>query len=154
MGSEARNVELLKEAYKCWSDNKGGCADRWIELCDPNIKFGSLMDAAVPPVNYMTAYSSRAQLKSYFDGLSRDWEMISSDAEHFVAQGDRVVVLGHCKWRHKESKVEVDTRKADSWRIVDDKAVEFFEFYDTAKVLSAVCGKTPQQTFAMLTQPA
>jgi len=154
MTDEAANVAMLKEAYKCWSDNKGTCADHWIEICDPNIKFGSLMEAAVPPVKYLTAYSSRDKLRDYFGELTKDWEMMNYVVDHFVAQGDRVVMLGHCKWRHRTQDVEVDTPKADSWRIVNGKAVEFFEYYDTAKVLSAVCGKTPQQTFAILTAQA
>jgi ketosteroid isomerase-like protein len=154
MADEARNVETLKKAYQRWSDSKGTSVDHWLALCDPNIKFGSLMEAAVPPVNYMKAYSSRDQLRDYFGGLSKDWEMISYDAEHFVAQGDRVVMLGRCAWRHKKSKVVVDTPKADSWRFVNGQAVEFFEYYDTAKVLSATAGKTPQQTFALLVNPA
>ena len=154
MTDEARNVDMLREAYKRWSDTKGKSAYHWLELCDPNIKFGSLMDAAVPPVNYLTAYNSRDQVGAYFEGLSKDWQMINYVADHFVAQGDRVVMLGHCSYRHRQSGVVVDTPKADSWRIVNGKAVEFFEYYDTAKVLSATCGKTPQQTFAMLANPA
>ena len=43
MSDEARNVEILKEAYKSWSDNKGASVDHWLKLCDPNIEFGSLM---------------------------------------------------------------------------------------------------------------
>jgi ketosteroid isomerase-like protein len=154
MSEEARNVEMLRVAYKCWHDNKGSCADHWLELCDPDIKFGSLMEAAVPPVNYFTTYSSRERLRDYFKGLSEDWQMMSFDAERFVAQGEHVVMLGRCKFQHKKTGVEVDTRKVDTWRIVNGKAVEFFEYYDTAKVLSAVCGKTPQQTFELLVNPA
>ena len=84
------------------------------------------MDAAVPPVNYLTAYNSRDQVGAYFEGLSKDWQMINDVADHFVAQGDRVVMLGHCSYRHRQSGVVVDTPKANSWRIVNGKAVEFF----------------------------
>ena len=63
-------------------------------------------------------------------------------------------MLGHCKFQHKKTGKEVETRKVDTWRIVNGKAVEFFEYYDTMKVLSAAYGKTPQQTFALLADPA
>jgi ketosteroid isomerase-like protein len=32
----------------------------------------------------------------------------------------------------------VSTPKADSWRFADGKAVEFYEFFDTAQVMMAM----------------
>ena len=51
--------------------------------------------------------------------------MMEFAAEHFVAQGDRVVVLGRCAWRYKKTGKVVWTLKANSWRFTDGKAVEF-----------------------------
>ena len=42
MSDEARNVDLLKQAYARWHDSKGGSADEWLKLCADNIAFGSL----------------------------------------------------------------------------------------------------------------
>jgi ketosteroid isomerase-like protein len=137
MADEARNVEILQAAYKRWADSKGGSADEWMKICADNIAFGSLAQGAVPAVQYMTAYSSRDALKDYFAGLSRDWDMIEYVAEQFVAQGDRVVMLGRCTFRHKKSGKTVSTPKADAWRFSGGKAVEFFEYYDTAQVHAA-----------------
>jgi ketosteroid isomerase-like protein len=64
--------------------------------------------------------------------------MMEYVAEHFVAQGDRVVMLGRCAWRYKKTGKYVWTPKADSWRFRDGKAVEFFEYYDTAQVREAI----------------
>ena len=64
--------------------------------------------------------------------------MIEYSAEHFVAQNDRVVMLGRCGWRYKKTGKVVWTRKADSWRFADGKAVEFYEYFDTAQVLAAL----------------
>lgn len=137
MADELRNVEMLKQAYKRWGDSKGGSADDWLKICADNIAFGSLAQGAPVHANYLTAYQSRDALKDYFAGLSRDWEMIEYVTEHYIAQGDRVVVLGRCSWRFKRSGKVVSTPKADSWRIVDGKAVEYFEYYDTAQVHAA-----------------
>ena len=76
MADEARNVEILKAAYKSWSDTKGGSVDDWMKICADNIAFGSLAQGAAPAVQYMTAYSSRDALKDYFGGLARDWDML------------------------------------------------------------------------------
>ena len=64
--------------------------------------------------------------------------MIEYVTEHFIAQGDRVVMLGRCAWRYKKTGKVVSTPKADVWRMADGKAVEFFEYYDTAQVHAAV----------------
>jgi ketosteroid isomerase-like protein len=136
MADEARNVEILKQAYQMRSATLGGSAEEWLEICADTIEFGSLAQGPAG-AKYLTEYRNRDALKTYFEGLARDWQMIEFAAEHFVAQGDRVVMLGRCCWRYKKTGKAVWTRKADSWRMVDGKAVEFFEYYDTAQVQAA-----------------
>src|SRR5262249_569737 len=103
MSDEARNVEALKGAYTRWSESNGGSGDDWPKSCADNIAFGSLAEGQPAGASYLTAYSSRGALRDYFAGIARDWEMVEYVAEHFVAQGDRVVMLGRCSWRHKKS---------------------------------------------------
>jgi uncharacterized protein len=137
MSDEARNVAILTEAYRRWSDSRGASADHWMSICDPNIRFGSIAEP-LQAVAYMADYRSRDELGQYFAGLTRDWEMIEYRVDHFVAQGDRVVMLGHCSWRAKQNGKVVATPKADSWRFADGKAVEFYEYFDTAQVAQAM----------------
>lgn len=137
MADEARNVDILKRAYKRWSDTLGASGDEWLQICADNIQFGSIAQGP-PGAKYLTEYRSKDALKEYFDGLTRDWQMIEYAAEHFIAQGDRVVMLGRCGWRYKKTGKVVWSHKADSWRFADGKAVEFFEYYDTAQVREAV----------------
>jgi ketosteroid isomerase-like protein len=138
MSDEARNVEILKRAYGRWSDTLGGSVDDWLAICAENISFGSLAQGAPEGAKYLTEYNSRDALKTYFAGLERDWQMIEFATEHFVAQGDRVVMIGRCAWRYKKTGKVVWTHKADSWRFEGGKAIEYFEYYDTAQVHAAV----------------
>ncbi|MBM3530644.1 MAG: nuclear transport factor 2 family protein [Alphaproteobacteria bacterium] len=137
MTDEARNVAILKQAYARWSDTLGASADEWLAICADDIAFGSLAQGP-EGARYLTEYRSRNALKEYFAGIEQDWQMIEYVAEHFVAQGDRVVMLGRCAWRYKKTGKVVWTHKADSWRFAGGKAVEFFEFYDTAQVMAAL----------------
>lgn len=137
MSDEARNVAILQDAYRDWSDSRGGSVDHWMSICDDNIKFGSIAER-VESVDYMTTYRKREELGRYFEGLARDWEMISYRVDQFVAQGDRVVMLGHCSWRAKKTGKVVSTPKADAWRFADGKAIEFYEYFDTAQVVQAM----------------
>ena len=137
MSDADRNVAVLKDAYRKWSDSLGSSVDDWMKICADQISFGSIAEGP-PGAEYMTQFHSKDTLKEYFAGLERDWQMIEYTAEHFVAQNDRVVMLGRCGWRYKKTGKVVWTRKADSWRFVDGKAVEYYEYYDTAQVLAAL----------------
>jgi uncharacterized protein len=135
--SEAKNVAVLEEAYRRWTKSRGGSIDYWISICDENIRFGSLAQGS-PKVAYMTSYRARDELAYYFAGLARDWEMLDYHVDALVAQGDRVVMLGACSWRFRKTGKVVMTPKVDSWRFANGKAVEFYEYYDTAQVQAAV----------------
>jgi uncharacterized protein len=137
MSDEASNVAVLKEAYRRWHDSRGGSVDHWMTICDEDIQFGSL--AQEPPgANYLRAYDNRTALTQYFEGLTRDWEMIEYVVDHLVAQGDRVVMLGRCSFRFRKTGKVVSTPKAESWRFFNGKAIEFYEYYDTGRLRDAM----------------
>ena len=141
MSDEARNVETLKAAYKHWSDSKGKSGDEWLKIMADRFTFGSLAQGAPEGAKYLTAYDSHNALKEYFAGITRDWEMVEYVPEHYVAQGDRVVMLGRCAWRYKKTGKVVSSPKVDSWRFANGKAVEFYEYYDTAQVHAAAASE-------------
>ncbi|HTP92317.1 MAG TPA: nuclear transport factor 2 family protein [Xanthobacteraceae bacterium] len=137
MADADKNVAILKEAYARWAASKGTSADHWMSIMADRLKFGSLAEGAQGTA-YLTTYQSRTALAEYFAGITRDWEMIEYVAEHYVAQDDRVVMLGRCAWRNKRTGKVVRSPKADSWRFVGGKAIEFYEYYDTAQLRDAV----------------
>ena len=134
---EATYVAALKEAYRRWHETRGNSVDAFAKLWHDDIKFGSIAQGA-PKMEYMTTYVGGDALLNYFEGLARDWEMIEYRADQFIAQGDRVVMLGHCSWRAKATGKVCSTPKADVWRFADGKAVEFYEFFDTAGAVAAM----------------
>lgn len=137
--SEADNVAVLKDAYRDWHDSRGGSVDHFLSICDDSIKFGSLAQAA-PAIAFAGNYSNRLALRGYFDGLLGDWAMIHYTVDEFVAQGDTVFMRGSCAWRNKRTGKAVDTPKVDFWRFRNGKAIEFYEYFDTARVIAAATG--------------
>lgn len=139
MSQEARNTAILQEAYRLWAETKGGSVDHWLSIMADELKFGSLAMGRVSAVEFTRQRHSRDGVESYLRDLTSDWEMISYDRDHFVAQGDRVVMIGSTSWRYKANNRVVDTPKVDVWRFdAGGKAVEFFEYYDTAAMFEAV----------------
>ncbi len=137
---EERNTAILRDAYRRWAQTKGGSVDHWLSiLADGEIKFGSLAMGREAAVEFTQQRHSRDGVEAYLRGLNADWEMIRYDVEQFVAQGDRVVMIGSTSWRYKANGKIVDTPKVDIWRFdAEGRATEFFEYYDTAAMLEAV----------------
>ncbi len=111
MSDEAQNVAILKQAYANWSESKGGNVDEWMSIMADDIRFGSIAQGG-HGTPYLTAYRNRDALGEYFGGLLRDWQMVEYSAHEFVAQGDRVVMLGHCTWRYKRNGKVVSTSQS------------------------------------------
>jgi len=88
-------------------------------------------------VAFLTTYDNREALRGYFNALLADWSMIRYTIDEYVAQGDAVFARGSCAWTHKRTGRSVETPKVDFWRFRDGKAIEFYEYYDTASVFAA-----------------
>jgi uncharacterized protein len=139
MADEAANVAVLKDAYRRWNDSKGASVDHWFTFLEEDIKFGSLA-AGATHMAFATNYNNRQALRAYFDGLLQSWDMVHFTVREFVAQGDAVVMRGECAWRNKRTGKVCSTPKVDFWRFRDGKAVEFFEYFDTAGAQAAASG--------------
>jgi len=141
MGTPADNVAKLRDAYRQWHQSKGGSAKVWLDLMADDVKVRSLA-AGAPPAEFTSASNSKEQFKRYLDGLLADWEMINYKTGEFIAEGERVAMLGSTAWRHRKTGREIDTPKADFWTFRDGKIVEFHELYDTAALIAAARPET------------
>jgi uncharacterized protein len=132
----AHNKELLAQRYKRWNESRGDSVAYWMEIIDDNITFGSLAEGAAH-VAFTARVNGKQQLKGYMDGLLGGWTMKHFTVNTLVADGDRVVMLGSTGWTNKKNGNLFETPKADVWRFKDGRAVEFYEFYDTAGLAKA-----------------
>jgi len=134
MPDESKNVEILKDAYQRWHDSKAGSVDHWLSLMSDDVKFRSLAEGA-KTMEFTRTSTCKDDVKRYFAGLSADWEMIYYRIDEYIAQGDRIVALGHVSFKNKRTGKVLETPKADFHRFRDGKICEFFEFYDTAQAI-------------------
>ncbi len=134
--NEDSNVAVLREAYQLWSDNKERAFEHWMGLMADDVKLESIADGAAG-LEFSRCCSCKDDVLRYFLELAETWEMLDFRVDEFVAQGDRVVALGRCSWRNRNTGRILETPKADIIRMRDSKIVEFYEFYDTAKAIAA-----------------
>ena len=136
MSTPDENVANLRHAYKQWHDTRGGSVQTWLDLMADDVRMRSITDGA-GGMEFTKANAGKAAVVAYFDGLAADWEMIHFNADEFIAQGDRVVVLSVVAFRHRKTGKVAESPKADVFRFRDGQVVEFFEFFDTAAALAA-----------------
>ena len=127
----------LEQLYARWNETKGGCADEVLELFDDDVEMRSVLTADMPS-ELAGFHTRKQQAAEYFAALARDWEMIYFDAYQFIGDGDDVVMVGRCAWRHRENGNEVDTPKIDVWHFENGKATRFFEMFDSLAFARAV----------------
>ncbi|MGQ0661960.1 hypothetical protein [Sphingosinicella sp.] len=82
----ATNLATLQSAYAGWSSTKGGNVAEIIDMFDETVEMRSALSPDVPDA-VAGVHMNRAGAQAYFDGLLRDWEMLSYDVEKFVGQG-------------------------------------------------------------------
>ncbi|OQW58713.1 MAG: hypothetical protein A4S14_06690 [Proteobacteria bacterium SG_bin9] len=136
MPSAAANVEVLKQVYERWHDTKAGSADEFFEILDDHILWGSIPRGKAP-MEFAKQYNSKTALRAYFDTLTSEWSMIHYTMDQYIADGDMVVARGSCSWTNKKTGKTVETPKVDVWRFKGGKAVEFYEYFDTAAAMAA-----------------
>ena len=81
--------------------------------------------------------SGRDGVADFFATVARDQEVLEFEPREFVAQGDKVVSLGHYKWRVKETGREFETDFVHVFTIRDGQIVGFREHFDSAAVAAA-----------------
>lgn len=131
------NVEKLKAAYKLWHESGGQDASKWVELSADDISMFSLAQGATPEMEFSRPASGPGTLARYLEALQRDWQLLEMIPEEFVAQNDRVVMIGSGKVRFRRSGKVASSPLVHFWRFKDGKAVEFREYYDTAGAFAA-----------------
>lgn len=129
-------TELLKSRYAKWHDTKGGSVEDWMEILADQIDFRSLAMGQDPGAAFTAPRSTKSDVKGYFDGLTSNWDMVHYTVDHFVEQDGKVCAIGSTAWTNKQTGKTVETPKVDFWRFEDDKAVAFFEYYDTAALIN------------------
>jgi ketosteroid isomerase-like protein len=139
MGTSADNVAKLVDAFRRWDKGKGKDTSMWTSLMAPDVRLRSLAGGS-PGLEFTQECCSEADVTRYLEGLTGDWEMLHYTTEPFAVEGDRVVMLGSTSWKHKKTGQVFDTPKADLVTFRDGRIVEFFEFYDTEKILAAARG--------------
>ena len=77
------------------------------------------------------------QMGQFFSALVDAQEVQHFEPREFIAQGDKVVALGHYAWRVKYTGREFGGDFAHVFTVSNDKVIRFHEYMDTAAAAAA-----------------
>ncbi len=77
-------------------------------------------------------FSGRENLAGFISDIDKYEEFLKFDPTEYIAQGDRVVILGNFLARSKTTDKQYATDFAHIITVADGKITSFYEFFDNA----------------------
>ncbi|HLE63949.1 MAG TPA: nuclear transport factor 2 family protein [Pyrinomonadaceae bacterium] len=129
--SEQENTKVVQRGYESF---KSGDIQGLLDLFSEDIQWHLPKMENVP---FAGKRQGREQVKQFFASLADAQEVKQFELREVIAQGDKVVALGHYIWRVKSTGREFAADWAHVWTVRDGKLTRLHEYTDTAAAVSA-----------------
>ena len=129
--SVQENVQIVKDAYAAFGR---GDIQGLLALLAEDIEWIS-PGGAVPPAD---THRGRAAVADFFQKLSGTVEFSSFETREFVAEGDRVLVVGFDSWRAKATNRTFEGHWVMAFTVRNGKVTNVREYVDTLGVARAL----------------
>jgi ketosteroid isomerase-like protein len=126
-----QNVAIVQQAY---NNFKTGNIQGLLDLLSEDVRWQLPEVEGVPLAGKRTG---RDEVGEFFATVASDQEVLEFEPLESVAQGDKVVSLGHYKWRVKATGREFESDFVHVFTIRNGKIVTFREHFDSAVVAAA-----------------
>ena len=128
--NEQQNLEIIRRGYEAFGR---GDLDALLSLFADNIEWVSPGPADLPTAG---TRRGRQQVADFFRILDELFEFQRFEPKTFIAQDDRVVVLGEDTARIKATGKVLDSAWAHAFSLRDGKVASFHEYIDTAAIVA------------------
>jgi ketosteroid isomerase-like protein len=129
--NEQSNIALLKQAYDAYSK---GDIQRVMGIFAQDIEFDLPEVEGVP---FSGKRRGIAQVGEFFRLMDESLEAREFTPDQFIAQGDQVIVLGHCTFAVKATGTEYSDDWCHVFSVTGGKVTKFKEYSDTHKAAQA-----------------
>jgi hypothetical protein len=129
--SEQENVQVVQRAYEAASQ---GDMRSLKNLMTADVVWRL---PQMPSVPFAGEWLGRDGVERFFATVAQSQDMMEFQPEHFIAQGDSVVVLGRFEMRVKATGHISRSEWAHVWTLKDRQVSLFREYVDTAAVIAA-----------------
>jgi ketosteroid isomerase-like protein len=117
----ARNVDVIRGGYE---DFRNGDFAGVMNRFDPEIEW-----SVTPNIPFGGDYRGHEEVARFFEMLDEHYEELRVEPDEFIADGDRVVVLGVHRGRTRVGN-DFEIHFSHSWLLRDGKALGFREYAD------------------------
>jgi uncharacterized protein len=129
--NEQENTKVVQQAYDYF---KSGNIEGVLSLMSNDV------DWRLPNIENMPHAGTRKgleQVTEFFSTLAEAQDAKQFDPNEFIAQGDRVVALGHYIWKVKANNREYESDFVHVFTVRDGKITGFDEYFDTTPATMA-----------------
>jgi ketosteroid isomerase-like protein len=126
-----QNITVVQQVY---NNFKAGNIQALLDMLPDNVTWHLPEIEGVPFAGKRTG---RDAVRDFFVGVEANQETLEFEPREFIAQGDKVVSLGHYRWRVKTTGREFSSDFAHVFTVRDGKIVSFQEYTDTASAARA-----------------
>jgi ketosteroid isomerase-like protein len=123
--------DRLEAAYQAWNTTKATNPAQFFELMDEAIEFHSILENELPRDPLSGPFIGKSAVIGYWTAIAESWEMVSSQADRIVTEGDTIVWVGRMHWRHRRTLRELASPKIDVWTVWNGKAIRYIEMFDS-----------------------
>jgi ketosteroid isomerase-like protein len=126
--NEQENSALVQQGYKFFSQ---GDIPGVLKLMSPDVAWVLNKVENVPFTGTFKGVEGVAQ---FFTALSGAMDLLKYEPREFIAQGNKVVVLGESRYRVKGQKDEFDERWVDVLTVENGKITRYEQYGNTAQL--------------------
>lgn len=128
---QQNNVQLVRQGYDAF---KRGDIAGLLQLFADDIEW--TLDK-VEQIPFSGKRRGKDQVAEFFKLLDENMHALQFEPQQFIAQGDKVVALGHYVWSVKSTDRRIDSDWAHVFTVRDGKISGFREYTDTAASAAA-----------------
>ena len=129
--SQKTNLDIMNEAYAAFAS---GDIPAILAMYDPKAELESAGPKGIP---WAGSYRGPEGAKKYFAAIDAEAEVEAFEPHAFLAEGDRVVVLGVETIKSKRTGRSYETHWVHAFTLSAGKIIQFREYCDTATVAAA-----------------
>ena len=132
--SEQQNLEVVRKGYDAFGR---GDIPGLLSLLDPQVSWLTPGPADLPTAGTRQGHQAVGE---FFQTLSSVVDIARFEPREFIAQGEKVVVLGDDTARVKATGKTIEFRWAHAFTVRNGKVVAFEEFGDVSALVAEVRG--------------
>jgi ketosteroid isomerase-like protein len=126
--NEKENLALVQQGYKLFSQ---GDIPGLLKLMGPDVTWETPKLESVP---FTGKFQGVQGVGQFFSALAGAIDILKYEPREFIAQGNKVVVLGENRYRVKAQKDEFDDRWVDVLTVENGKITRYEQYGNTAQL--------------------